>query len=105
MPEAAASKEVWETLDAMPLELTVGQAMRQLAFDSQEITDDHLMHIVGRAADTQGREYFIIKNSWGQGNDFGGKQYVSMSYFRHHTIGIMLHEDGLTKELRKAMGR
>ena len=63
------------------------------------------MHIVGRAADALGREYFIIKNSWGQGNDNGGKQYVSMAYFRHHTIGIMLHEEALPKELRKAMGR
>lgn len=105
MPEAAASKEEWKTLNAMPLEPAVDQAMRQSAFDSQENTDDHLMHIVGRAADAQGREYFIIKNSWGQGNDYGGKQYVSMAYFRHHTIGIMLHEEGLTKEMRKAMGR
>ena len=104
MPEAAGSKEEWETLDAMPIEPAVDQAMRQSAFDSQENTDDHLMHIVGRAADAQGREYFIIKNSWGQGNDNGGKQYVSMAYFRHHTIGIMLHEEGLTKEMRKAMG-
>lgn len=105
MPEAAGSKEEWETLDAMPIEPAVDQAMRQSAFDSQENTDDHLMHIVGRAADAQGREYFIIKNSWGQGNDNGGKQYVSMAYFRHHTIGIMLHEEALPKELRKAMGR
>ena len=105
MPEAAGSKEEWGTLDAMPLEPAVDQAMRQSAFDSQENTDDHLMHIVGRAADALGREYFIIKNSWGQGNDNGGKQYVSMAYFRHHTIGIMLHEEALPKELRKAMGR
>ena len=105
MPEAAASKEEWGSLDAMPDEPAVDQSMRQSAFDSQENTDDHLMHIVGRAADAQGREYFISKNSWGQGNAFGGKQYVSMAYFRHHTIGIMLHEDGLTKELTKAMGR
>ena len=105
MPETAASKEDWVTLDAMPNEPTVDQAMRQSAFDSQENTDDHLMHIVGRAADAQGREYFIIKNSWGQGNEFGGKQFVSMPYFRHHTIGLMVHEDGLPKELKKAMGR
>lgn len=105
MPEAAANKEEWGTLDAMPNEPTVDQAMRQLAFDSQENTDDHLMHIVGRAADTKGREYFIIKNSWGQGNAYGGKQFVSMPYFRHHTIGLMVHEDGLPKELKKAMGR
>ena len=76
-----------------------------LEFDSQENTDDHLMHIVGLAKDAKGRAYFIIKNSWGQGNAFGGRQFVSMPYFRHHTIGIMLHEDGLSKTDNKAMGR
>ena len=103
MPEAAASKEEWKTLDAMPLEPAVDQAMRQSAFDSQENTDDHLLHIVGRAADTQGREYYH-QEFVGQGNDFGGKQYVSMSYFRHHTIGIMLHEDGLPRNCGRPWG-
>jgi bleomycin hydrolase len=105
MPEAAASAKEWETLGQMPDEPAVSQAMRQSAFDSQENTDDHLMHIVGLAKDAKGRAYFIIKNSWGQGNAFGGRQFVSMPYFRHHTIGIMLHEDGLSKTDNKAMGR
>ena len=69
-------------------------ATRQEDFDEQSTTDDHLMHLVGRARDTQGRPYFIIKNSWGDGNEYGGRQFVSMEYFRHHTIAIMLHRDG-----------
>lgn len=105
MPEAAASAKEWETLGQMPDEPAVGQEMRQAAFNSQENTDDHLMHIVGLAKDAKGRSYFIVKNSWGQGNAFGGRQFVSMPYFRHHTIGIMLHEDGLSKNDKKAMGR
>lgn len=105
MPQTAASKEEWGTLDAMPDEQAVDQAMRQAAFDAQENTDDHLMHIIGIASDAQGRSYFVIKNSWGQGNVYGGKQFISMSYFRHHTIGVMVHESGLPKELRKTMGR
>ena len=105
MPEAAASAKEWETLGRMPDEPAVNQAMRQSAFDSQENTDDHLMHIVGLAKDANDRSYFIIKNSWGQGNAFGGRQFVSMSYFRHHTIGIMLHEDGLSKTDKKTMRR
>ncbi|MAI23310.1 MAG: aminopeptidase [Crocinitomicaceae bacterium] len=105
MPGGTGSKDEWTVLDSMPKEPEVDQAMRQAAFDSQENTDDHLMHIVGRAADSQGREYFIIKNSWGQGNEYGGKQFVSMSYFRHHTIGVMLHEDGVPNDLKKAMRR
>ena len=105
MPEIAKSAEDWETLGQMPDEPQVDQAMRQAAFDSQENTDDHLMHIVGLAKDARGRSYFIIKNSWGQGNAFDGRQFVSMPYFRHHTIGIMLHENGLPRANRKAMGR
>ena len=105
MPEIAKSAEEWETLGQMPDEPQVDQAMRQAAFDSQENTDDHLMHIVGLAKDARGRSYFIIKNSWGQGNAFDGRQFVSMPYFRHHTIGIMLHENGLPRANRKAMGR
>lgn len=105
MPETAATRDQWEGLAAMPEEPVVSQAMRQAAFDTQENTDDHLMHIVGRATDAQGRRYFVIKNSWGQGNPFGGRQFVSMSYFRHHTIGIMVHEDGLSRPLLEDMGR
>ena len=101
MPEAAETREEWGSLGAMPLEPSVDQAMRQAAFDSQENTDDHLMHIIGRATDAKGRQYFVIKNSWGQGNGFGGKQFVSTAYFRHHTIGIMVHEDGLQPEIRQ----
>mgnify|MGYP000890011076 FL=1 len=105
MPEVAETQAVWKTLGAMPNEPAVDQTMRQLAFDSQENTDDHLMHIVGRATDVQGRLYFVIKNSWGKDNPYGGQQFVSMPYFRHHTIGIMVHEEGLPHALRQEMGR
>ena len=103
MPEMADTKEDWTSLDAMPQEPTVGQSLRQAAFDTQENTDDHLMHIVGRATDAKGRRYFVIKNSWGQGNDFGGKQFVSMSYFRHHTIGLLVHQCGVPASVRQEL--
>ena len=105
MPETAATKEQWGGVDAMPDEPLVDQSMRQVAFDTQENTDDHLMHIVGRATDAQGRRYFVIKNSWGQDNPYGGQQFVSMSYFRHHTMGVMVHEAGISPTLRQEMGR
>ena len=100
MPETAKTADDWKTLDSMPVEPSVTQATRQEDFDEQSTTDDHLMHLVGRARDTQGRPYFIIKNSWGDGNEYGGRQFVSMEYFRHHTIAIMLHRDGLSKGAR-----
>lgn len=39
--------------------------MRQAAFDSWETTDDHGMVIYGIAKDQNGKEYFMVKNSWG----------------------------------------
>ena len=55
---------------------------RQVGFEDQTTTDDHLMHIVGMATDQTGAKYFVIKNSWGTGNKYGGIQYVSMPYFK-----------------------
>lgn len=84
-------------------EPTVTQELRQASFDNYQTTDDHLMHIVGIASDQDGRRYFIIKNSWGSGNPMNGCQYISMAYFRMHTISVLLHKEGLSKDLRKKL--
>ena len=42
--------------------------MRQEAFDNYTTTDDHGMHIVGIVEDQNGKEYYIVKNSWGEKN-------------------------------------
>ncbi len=84
-------------------EPNVTPEMRQEGFDSFKTTDDHLMHIIGTAKDKNGGRYFIIKNSWGAGNETGGLQYVSSAYFRMKTISILLHKDGVPKELQKQL--
>jgi len=53
-------------------------------------TDDHCMAIVGLAHDAEGRKYFIMKNSWGTANPFGGLVYMSFDYFLRKTIAIYL---------------
>ncbi len=85
-------------------ELKVDQAFRQKGFNDFQTTDDHLMHITGIAKDQDGKEYFIIKNSWGQNNPFGGHQYISAEYFKGKTISVMLHKDALSKEMKKKLG-
>ncbi|MGB0423778.1 MAG: aminopeptidase C [Flavobacteriales bacterium] len=84
-------------------EMAPDQASRQAAYESYSTTDDHLMHIIGMAKDQFGQPYFIIKNSWGDENPYGGKQYISYPYFKMKTVGIMLHKGALTKAITKKL--
>ena len=82
-------------------EITVDQALRQSTFESKATTDDHLMHLVGIAFDNKGTKYYVIKNSWGTDNTFEGYLYMSQAYFQLKTVGILLHKDGIPKDISK----
>lgn len=82
-------------------ELTVTQMLRQEQFDNYKTTDDHLMHITGMALDQSGKEYYIVKNSWGEDNPYGGIQYVSKAYFMLKTVGILVHEDAVPSDVQE----
>lgn len=82
----------------------VTQESRQAGFDNFQTTDDHLMHITGLAKDQKGNRYFIVKNSWGSENPYGGYQYVSMAYFRAKTIAVMMHRQAMPPALLKKSG-
>lgn len=84
-------------------ERKVTPEMRQEAFDNYTTTDDHGMHIVGIAKDQNGREYYIIKNSWGVTNDYKGYMYMSKEYVKYKTTDILLHKAGLSKEMSKKL--
>ena len=75
--------------------------LRQQGFDNYETTDDHAMHIVGLAKDQKGREYYIVKNSWGADNDNKGYLYVSKNYVRYKTMSILVNQKGTPKDLLK----
>jgi len=64
------------------------QENRQRQFEQFQTTDDHCMAIVGRATDEQGRRYYIMKNSWGTANPYGGLMYISENYVRMKTIAL-----------------
>lgn len=74
-------------------EPVVDQAIRQAAFESLQTTDDHLMHLVGRARDQNGRAYYIVKNSWGVQGKHEGHVYLSEGYVRMKTVAISVHKD------------
>lgn len=84
-------------------ERTVTAEMRQEAFDNYSTTDDHGMHIVGIAKDQQGREFYIVKNSWGVSNDHQGYMYMSKEYVKYKTTDFMVHKDALSKDMKKKL--
>lgn len=69
------------------------QDSRQRAFERFDTTDDHCMAIVGLARDRSGRLFFIMKNSWGTDNPYGGLMYVSADYVRMKTIAVYLPQE------------
>lgn len=101
---ADMSEEEKKTMFEGPqAERKVTPEMRQEAFDNYTTTDDHGMHIVGIAKDQNGREYYIIKNSWGVTNDYQGYMYMSKEYVKYKTTDILLHKAGLSKEMSKKL--
>ena len=81
-------------------EMKITPEERQKAFDNWQTTDDHGMHIVGLVKDQNGKEYYIVKNSWGTSNDYKGYLYASKEFVRYKTTSLLLHKDGLTKDLK-----
>ena len=80
-------------------EATITADMRQKALENLTTTDDHGMHIVGLAKDQNGKEYYIVKNSWGETNDYKGFLYVSKAYVQYKTTGLLVNKKALPKSV------
>lgn len=78
--------------------------MRQEHYDNKRTTDDHGMHAVGLYKDSKGKNWILIKNSWGTANDCDGYMFISEAYFKLKTINIYLHKDAISKDLTKKLG-
>ena len=76
---------------------------RQAAYENYTTTDDHGMHITGLVKDQTGKEWYKVKNSWGPNNDYQGYVYVSKNYVRFKSIAILLHKDGVPRDIRKKL--
>lgn len=84
-------------------EMDITAEYRQLGYDNKTTTDDHGMHITGLYEGENGTKYFLVKNSWGTGNYPEGYLYVSEAYFKHKTINIYLHKDGIPFKMKKKL--
>lgn len=82
----------------------ITQELRQKEFDNYQTTDDHGMHVVGKAVDQIGNKYFIVKNSWGKYGDYEGYLYASYPFVAYKTTSVMIHKDALPKDLKKKLG-
>lgn len=99
MPKGNQTPDAFRQGPAPEKEIT--QEMRQQEFDNYLTTDDHGMHVIGKAKDQNGTVYYIVKNSWNQYNKFGGYFYASEPFMKYKTMNIIVHKNAIPKDIRK----
>ncbi|MDR1331668.1 MAG: aminopeptidase [Tannerella sp.] len=85
-------------------EVDVTPALRQQAYDNYQTTDDHLMLIYGAAKDQTGKDFYLVKNSWGTESKYKGIWYASRSYVAGKTINLTLHKDAIPRAVKAKLG-
>lgn len=85
-------------------EIVPTQEMRQQRFDNWELTDDHGMLIYGIAKDQNGKEYYMVKNSWGKTGTYKGIWYMTKTFICANTMDYMVNKNAIPEDLRKKMG-
>jgi bleomycin hydrolase len=93
-----------DMFDGPKPERTITPEMRQEAFDDYATTDDHGMQITGIAKDQNGREWYIVKNSWGTHNDYQGYLYVSKDFVQYKTTSFLVNRNGVPRDILKKLG-
>ncbi len=66
--------------------------------------DDHLMHIVGLQKSRNGKEFFLVKNSWGEVGPYKGFINVSDAYFAINTVSLVVPKAALSAEMKSKIG-
>lgn len=104
-PLSAMTDEERKSLAIKPTkQLAITPEIRQKAFDNFETQDDHGMHVVGLFRDQNNTPFYLVKNSWGTGNECDGYFYASENYLLYKTTSIMLHKKALPVTLAKKLG-
>lgn len=97
-------RDIIDSLGVNAPEVVPTQEMRQQAYDNWELTDDHGMLIYGIAKDQTGREYYMVKNSWGETGEYKGIWYMSKNYIARSTMDYMVNKNAIPKDIRKKLG-
>ena len=101
---AAKKRDVIDSLGCTVPEIVPTQQMRQERFDNWELTDDHGMHIFGVAKDQNGKEYYMVQNSWGETGDYKGIWYMTKAFIAANTMDFLINKNAIPKEIRKKLG-
>jgi aminopeptidase C len=84
-------------------ELTPTQELRQERYDNWELTDDHGMLIYGIAKDQNGKEYYMVKNSWGETGEYKGIWYMTKNFIAANTMDYTVNKNAIPKDILKKM--
>ena len=97
-------KNLIDSLGVNVPEVTPTQKQRQERYDNWELTDDHGMLIYGIAKDQNGKEYYMVKNSWGETGKYKGTWYMTKNYIIANTMDYMVNKNAVPKDIRKKCG-
>ena len=100
----AKKRDVIDSLGVNVPEIVPTQEMRQERFDNWELTDDHGMLIYGVAKDQNGKEYYMVKNSWGESGDYKGIWYMTKTFIAANTMDFLVNKNAIPKDIRKKLG-
>jgi bleomycin hydrolase len=78
--------------------------IRQNLYENLTTQDDHLMHITGIDKTEKGKEFFKVKNSWGEVGPYKGYIDVSIPYFAINTVSLVVPKAALSKAIKKKLG-
>ncbi len=102
--EAAKKRNIIDSIGCKVPEIVPTQEMRQERFDNWQLTDDHGMHIYGVAKDQNGKEYYMVKNSWGETGDYKGTWYMTKAFIAANTMDFLINKNAIPAEIRKKLG-
>ena len=101
---ATKKRDIIDSLGCTVPEIVPTQQMRQERFDNWELTDDHGMHIFGVAKDQNGKEYYMVKNSWGETGDYKGIWYMTKAFIAANTMDFLINKKAIPANIRKKLG-
>ena len=101
---AAKKKNLIDSLGCNVPEITPTQELRQERFDNWELTDDHGMLIYGVAKDQNGKEYYMVKNSWGETGEYKGIWYMTKTFIAANTMDFLVNKNAIPKDIRNKLG-